>query len=403
MGACGSSEQGGAGGEFQPTMEEVQKSRVIEKMLRDEEKKLSKEVKILLLGISLSHIGSPETESLLSPFSTGPGSSGKSTILVIHLSGFTPNEFESYRQQIFVNVRDGLLAVFAVMDEYRIEVADPSLRSIRYMIEDAGDLREGEPFPQELYFPMRSLWRDPSLQLALSKGTEATVPEKCAPLALSLDPCKKLTSIASLCSMPYFFADLERLFQPSYQPTEQDVLRCRQKTTGITETTFNSRDLQYRIFDVGGQRSERKKWIHCFENVTAVLFLAAVSGYDQVLLEDPDSNQMQEALMLFESICNSQWFVKTSIILFLNKVDVLKERILTSPVRAHFPDFQGDDTDYNAAKEFFKVKFTRLNRSTSKEVYCHYTTAIDTSLVKVVMTSVYDIILSRNLEGAGLF
>lgn len=139
---------------------------------------------------------------------------------VIHLSGFTPNEFESYRQQIFVNVRDGLLAVFAVMDEYRTEVADPSLRvrpfffssfsdcshatsqSIRYMIEDAGDLREGEPFPQELYFPMRSLWRDPSLQLALSKGTEATVPEKCAPLALSLDPCKKLTSIASLCSMP---------------------------------------------------------------------------------------------------------------------------------------------------------------------------------------------------------
>ena len=116
---------------------------------------------------------------------------------VIHLSGFTPSEFESYRQQIFVNVRDGILAVFAVMDEYRIEISDPSLRvrsslplhallltwssfcqSIRYMIEDAGDLREGEPFPQELYFPIRSLWRDPGIQLALSKGTEATVPEK---------------------------------------------------------------------------------------------------------------------------------------------------------------------------------------------------------------------------------
>ncbi|GAA5895424.1 guanine nucleotide-binding protein subunit alpha [Sporobolomyces salmoneus] len=355
MGACGSSEQGGGSSEFQPTMEELHRSKAIEKMLREEERKLSKEVKVLLLG---------------------PGSSGKSTILVIHLSGFTPHELESYRQQIFVNVRDGISAVFILMDEFRIEVSDPSLRSIRYMLDEAGELREGEPFPQELYFPIRSLWRDPGVQLALSKGTEATIPE----------------------NMTYFYSHLERLFHPSYQPTDQDVLRCRQKTTGITETVFESRDLQYRIFDVGGQRSERKKWIHCFESVTAVLFLAAVSGYDQVLLEDPDSNQMQEALMLFDSICNSQWFVKTSIIFFLNKVDVLKERILTSPVRAHFPDYQGPDADYNAVKEFFKVKFTRLNRSTSKEVYCHFTTAIDTQLLRVVMTSVYDIILNRNLE-----
>ncbi|GAA5873788.1 hypothetical protein JCM16303_002591 [Sporobolomyces ruberrimus] len=352
MGACGSTEQGGAGSEFQPTMEEVQRSKAIERMLREEERKLSKEVKILLLG---------------------PGSSGKSTILVIHLSGFTSSERESYRQQIFVNVRDGILATFLVMDDHRIELSDPSLRSVRNMIDMADDLREGEPFPEHLYFPIRSLYRDPGTQMALSKGSEATIPEN-------------------------FFSELERLFQPNYQPTDQDVLRCRQKTTGITETIFESRDLQYRIFDVGGQRSERKKWIHCFESVTAVLFLAAVSGYDQVLLEDPDSNQMQEALMLFDSICNSQWFVKTSIILFLNKVDVLKERIIASPVRAHFPDYQGHDADYNAVKEFFKVKFTRLNRSTSKEVYCHYTTAIDTNLIKVVMASVYDIILSRNLD-----
>jgi hypothetical protein len=43
------------------------------------------------------------------------------------------------------------------------------------------------------------------------------------------------------------------------------------------------------MFDVGGQRSERKKWIHCFENVTAVLFVVAISGYDQCLAEDRDS------------------------------------------------------------------------------------------------------------------
>jgi guanine nucleotide-binding protein subunit alpha len=42
------------------------------------------------------------------------------------------------------------------------------------------------------------------------------------------------------------------------------------------------------MFDVGGQRSERKKWIHCFENVNCLLFLVAISGYDQCLVEDKD-------------------------------------------------------------------------------------------------------------------
>jgi len=105
-------------------------------------------------------------------------------------------------------------------------------------------------------------------------------------------------------------------------PSDQDVLRSRVKTTGITETTFQIGELKYRMFDVGGQRSERKKWIHCFENVTAIVFLVAISEYDQMLYEDESINRMQEALVLFDSICNSRWFVRTSIILFLNKVSL---------------------------------------------------------------------------------
>ena len=71
-----------------------------------------------------------------------------------------------------------------------------------------------------------------------------------------------------------------------YLPTDQDILRSRVKTTGITETMFVVGELTYRLFDVGGQRSERKKWIHCFENVTALVFLVSLSEYDQMLYED---------------------------------------------------------------------------------------------------------------------
>lgn len=74
---------------------------------------------------------------------------------------------------------------------------------------------------------------------------------------------------------------------PDYLPTESDVLRARIKTTGIFETRFPMSQLMIHMFDVGGQRSERKKWIHCFEGVTLIIFCVALSEYDQVLLEDP--------------------------------------------------------------------------------------------------------------------
>jgi guanine nucleotide-binding protein subunit alpha, other len=80
--------------------------------------------------------------------------------------------------------------------------------------------------------------------------------------------------------------NLARLFRADYMPTDQDILRTRLRTTGIAESNFDIKGLKYRMIDVGGQRSERKKWIHCFEGVQVVLFLAAISGYDQAMIED---------------------------------------------------------------------------------------------------------------------
>ena len=87
-------------------------------------------------------------------------------------------------------------------------------------------------------------------------------------------------------SLYSFLDDLDRLGAKDYQPTEQDILRTRVKTTGIVEVHFSFKNLNFKLFDVGGQRSERKKWIHCFEDVTAIIFCVAMSEYDQVLHED---------------------------------------------------------------------------------------------------------------------
>ena len=83
-------------------------------------------------------------------------------------------------------------------------------------------------------------------------------------------------------SAQYFLSDVGRLCAADYVPSDQDVLRSRVKTTGIVKIEFVVKKTRFRMFDVGGQRSERKKWIHCFDNVTAVLFIMALSEYDQV-------------------------------------------------------------------------------------------------------------------------
>ena len=95
------------------------------------------------------------------------------------------------------------------------------------------------------------------------------------------------------------------------------------------------------MLDVGGQRSERRKWIHCFDKVSAVLFVAALSEYDQVLREDDSQNRMKESLLLFDEICNSPWFRTTAFILFLNKMDLFKEKIQRVNLNVCFQDYSG--------------------------------------------------------------
>jgi guanine nucleotide-binding protein subunit alpha, other len=110
---------------------------------------------------------------------------------------------------------------------------------------------------------------------------------------------------------------------------------------------------------------------------------------------------MTEALMLFEQISNSSYFSKSALLLFLNKMDLFREKLLISganPIHKYFPDYHGKPTDVSAAQEFFAEKFKGLLRKPDKEVYVHYTNATDTDLLKKTMASVQDMIVQRNLN-----
>lgn len=154
------------------------------------------------------------------------------------------------------------------------------------------------------------------------------------------------------------------------------------------------------MYDVGGQRSERKKWIHCFDNVTIIIFCVALSEYDQVLLEESGQNRLEESLALFESVVNSRWFARTSIVLFLNKVDVLQSKLPYSPLEAHFPEYTGGQNVNNAVK-YILWRFTQTNRS-NLSIFPHVTEATDTSNIQIVFTAVESAIFDNSLKDSGL-
>lgn len=201
-------------------------------------------------------------------------------------------------------------------------------------------------------------------------------------------------------SADYYFQNVFNFADPNYLCSDLDILKGRTKTTGITETNFLINSLQFKVLDAGGQRSERKKWIHCFEDITAVLFVLAVSEYDQNLFEDERVNRMHESIVLFDSLCNSKWFVNTPFILFLNKTDIFEKKIIKNPIKNYFPDYTGKPDDVNENIKFFETNFMKINK-TNKPIYVHRTCATDTNSMKFVLSAVTDLIVQQNLKKSG--
>lgn len=195
---------------------------------------------------------------------------------------------------------------------------------------------------------------------------------------------------------------IDDVAKDDFCPSDQDILRARSKTTGIIETVFSVAKLNFRIVDVGGQRSERKKWIHCFQDVTAIIFCVSLIEYDMKLDEDRTTNRMMESLRLFAQIVNTKWFAETDIIMFLNKKDLFDEKIHKKPITETFPQYKGPPNDPVQSADFIRDLFKQQAEESKKEVYAHVTTATDTSNIVHVFNAVKDILLNNQVDEIGL-
>ncbi|XP_005225160.1 guanine nucleotide-binding protein subunit alpha-12 isoform X2 [Bos indicus] len=199
-------------------------------------------------------------------------------------------------------------------------------------------------------------------------------------------------------SVKYFLDNLDRIGQLNYFPSKQDILLARKATKGIVEHDFVIKKIPFKMVDVGGQRSQRQKWFQCFDGITSILFMVSSSEYDQVLMEDRHTNRLVESMNIFETIVNNKLFFNVSIILFLNKMDLLVEKVKTVSIKKHFPDFKGDPHRLEDVQRFLVQCFDRKRRNRSKPLFHHFTTAIDTENIRFVFHAVKDTILQENLK-----
>jgi guanine nucleotide-binding protein G(i) subunit alpha len=229
-------------------------------------------------------------------------------------------------------------------------------------------------FPLEVINGLRKMWADPGVQ-----------------------ECFRSANLFQLSSSTeYFYNNFDRIFVKDYVPNEQDILQVRIKTTGIVESIFHVNNLTYKVFDFGGQRSERKKWLQYFDTVDALVFVAACSEYDQYLCEDDTVNRLDESITLFSTMCNSKFFANTAKILLLNKVDIFEKKLKTSPIERLFPGYKGGD-DLDSAKDFIRDKFLAVHKDASNKIYLHFTCGTDRNNMQFIINSISDTLLKRNI------
>lgn len=342
---------------------------------------LDKELKVLLLG---------------------SGESGKSTIVkqmkILHKNGFSESEAYEYKPFVYKNVLDCVKNLINAIIDLQADLIAPEGTK-----PDLDSQEIGERTHILNYDDVNEI-----LDYELSVSTEEVFSSSIAQMIQALynfPEVKKFINVHQgdfylIDSTHYFLSDIERLASPNYIPSQSDILRTRKKTSGIFDFRFQMGGLNIHMFDVGGQRSERKKWIHCFDNVTLIIFCVALSEYDQVLLEENTQNRLDESLTLFDSVVNSRWFSRTSVVLFLNKIDVFASKLPYSPLEKYFPDYNGGD-NINKAVKYILWRFTQLNRS-GLNIYPHVTQATDTSNIQLVFAAVKETILENSLRDSGI-
>jgi len=313
----------------------------------------------------------------------GAGESGKSTVVkqvkLLHKKKIGRKELELVGTSLHQNVVDCFKSIFQAMRVFGLQIEDEEDRKTEAMLLAHDESKRLTPEDAER---LHRLFQNPAVQAAYARRQEFWL----------------------LDSFPYCMENLRRFCEDNFVPTEEDSVMARIRTTGIVVTNLESKIqkvdkdepdmLQFQVVDVGGQRNERKKWIHCFDDVSAILFIVNLAGYDQVMFEDNTRNRMVEELELFNQVVSNPLFEKTPIFVFLNKKDLFETNIKERDMKHVFIDYTGG-THLEPALTYIQDAF-RKQCPPGKSVQLEIVTARYKRDIKYAFDGVKKLLYERN-------
>lgn len=352
------------------TEKQKKANRKIDSTISKSKAALRKEQKILLLGA---------------------GECGKSTFIkqmrIILQGGFPEEQYEYYLRVVHKNLHQAGASLADAMKTLSIPYHNQGIASseVDQLIESFNEEMVPCLLDKATLWLIKRLWADSGVQQCYDRRREYNL----------LDSAK------------YFLDRIPEIEKPDFRVELQDILRTRVRTTAIIEEIFSVDRINLKIIDVGGQRRERRKWIHSFEGVTSVIFLASLSEYDMFLQEDPTKNRTAESLQLFKTILNYPWFKNSSLILFLNKKDLFAEKVPFSYIGDYFPEYDGAPTDVEYATRFISELYQCCYMESStindaRTLFVHMTCATDTENIRIVFENVKSTVLQKNITELNL-
>ena len=267
----------------------------------------------------------------------GSGESGKSTVLkqikLMNKIQPTPQEIKDVANGLKKNAHQCIMVLLEELEVFGYALKNPELAD-QIGATEIDDLTEATGI--ELASNISIVWKEEAIQKTYQRRSEFWLLE----------------------ATDYYLENVIRFFESDFIPTEEDIVMARVMTTGIITTSISNPPLTFSLVDVGGQRNERRKWIHSFDNVSAVLFLVNLSGYDAVLFEDASQNRLEECFNLFQQTVNNPIFAEIPFYIFFNKKDLFESKIRTKSVKKCpvFAEYQGADDAVEAIK-FLEDKF----------------------------------------------
>jgi len=348
-------------------------NKEIESAIKDERKATNNKYKLLLLGT---------------------GDAGKSTFCkqmqVIHAGGFQDEESERFCEVLRDNCLTAMQSLLVASKEWGISFDSKKETTVEKVLA-AHELND------EVAGWIDTLAKSKQIAQVLERASELQIP-------------------GGESGARYYFEHAKRFAASNFKPDQNDIIRAKMRTTGISEIQFkNASGQEFTMVDVGGQRSERRKWLHCFGDVTAVIFLVAINEFDMVLEEDNRTNRLEESLKLFSKLTGSQWFDNVPFILFLNKSDLFREKIGTHPMSDYFEDYEQfvsefksnnkadsykDDEQYVLATEYLKAQYVRV--FSGRRLFPFVTCAINKDNCEKVWNAVKNHFLNSVLANTGI-